>query len=165
MYPKSTARISHPNILRHAPLDAFRPSKAPAPESVIRVELMEMDLRLRFFSHASFCIMFPLVGSCVHLSSCSIGKRDSIHHHLLEAISETAIVLESRQAASIHHPLWVAVVHRIGLPIDTPRWQWQAAASAARPVGGWILYRGGCSLRVVQWMGVVLYNKTACNIM
>ena len=26
-----------------------------------------------------------------------IGKRDSIHHHLLEAVSETANVLESRQ--------------------------------------------------------------------
>ena len=44
-----------------------------------------------------------------------IGKRGSIHQHLLEAISETTIVLELRQVASIHHPLWVAVVYRIGL--------------------------------------------------
>ena len=44
------------------------------------------------------------------------GKSDSIHHHLLEVISETANVLELRQTASIHHPLWMVVVYGIGLP-------------------------------------------------
>ena len=38
------------------------------------------------------------------------GRRDSIHHHLPEAISETATVLELKQVASMHHPLWVVVV-------------------------------------------------------
>ena len=37
--------------------------------------------------------------------------RDSIHHHLLEAIYETADVPELRQKlASIHNPLWVVVI-------------------------------------------------------
>ena len=36
------------------------------------------------------------------------GKRDFIHHHLLEA--ETATVPELGQKASMHHPLWVVVV-------------------------------------------------------
>ena len=44
-------------------------------------------------------------------------KIDSIQHHHLETISGTATVLELRQRASTHHPLWVAVVYRIGLPI------------------------------------------------
>ena len=46
-----------------------------------------------------------------------------------------------------------------------------ARASGRRPARGarapriWILCRGGCSGRGVQWMGVVLYNKTAlCNV-
>ena len=48
-----------------------------------------------------------------------IRKGDSIHHHLLEAISETAAALELRQVSSAHHPLWVVVVvYRIGLPND-----------------------------------------------
>ena len=36
-----------------------------------------------------------------------------------------------------------------------------------RPETGpdWILGRGGCSGRGVQWMGVVQYSKTAYNIM
>ena len=48
-----------------------------------------------------------------------IGKRDSVHHHLLEVISETANVLESRQKLLY---IWVVVVvvvvvvYRIGLP-------------------------------------------------
>ena len=29
----------------------------------------------------------------------------------------------------------------------------------------WLFIKGGCSRRGVQWMGVVLYNKTAYNIM
>ncbi len=29
----------------------------------------------------------------------------------------------------------------------------------------WIFIKGGCSRRAVQWMGVVLYSKTAYNIM
>jgi len=46
-----------------------------------------------------------------------VGKIDSKHHHHLEAISETATVLELKQQASTHHPLWVVVVVcRIGLP-------------------------------------------------
>jgi len=45
------------------------------------------------------------------------GRGDSVHHHHhLEAISETATVLESRQKASAHHPLWVAAVYQIVLP-------------------------------------------------
>ena len=39
-----------------------------------------------------------------------------MHHHLLEVTFETATMLELRQKASIHHPLWVVVVYRIGLP-------------------------------------------------
>ena len=43
------------------------------------------------------------------------GKRDSIHHHFLEAISETACArIETK--ASIHQPLWVVVVYKIGFP-------------------------------------------------
>ena len=30
---------------------------------------------------------------------------------------------------------------------------------------GILFIKGGCSRRGVQWMGVVLYNKTPCNIM
>ena len=49
------------------------------------------------------------------------GRKDSIHHHLLEAVSETADVLELRQKASRHHPPWVVlvlvvVVYQIALP-------------------------------------------------
>ena len=29
----------------------------------------------------------------------------------------------------------------------------------------WVFIKGGCCRRGVQWMGVVLYNKTAYNIM
>ena len=29
----------------------------------------------------------------------------------------------------------------------------------------WVFIKGGCSRRGVQWMGVVLYNKTVYNIM
>ena len=29
----------------------------------------------------------------------------------------------------------------------------------------WVLIKGGCSRRGVQWMGVVSYNKTACSIL
>jgi len=48
----------------------------------------------------------------------SFGRIDSIHHNHPEAISGTATVLELRQKASTHHPLWVVVVvYRIGLPI------------------------------------------------
>jgi len=43
------------------------------------------------------------------------GKSDSTHH-LLEATSGTAAVLELRQKSPIHHPLWVVVVYKIGLP-------------------------------------------------
>ena len=28
----------------------------------------------------------------------------------------------------------------------------------------WVFIKGGCSRRGVQWMGLVLYDKTACNI-
>ena len=57
----------------------------------------------------------------------TVGKRDSIHHHLLEVAFETATAPELRQKLEIiHNPLWVAVVvvvvmvvvvvYRIGLP-------------------------------------------------
>ena len=49
----------------------------------------------------------------------NLWKTDSIHHHHPEAISGTATVLELRQKASIHHPLWVVVVYKIGLPKNT----------------------------------------------
>ena len=29
----------------------------------------------------------------------------------------------------------------------------------------WVFIKGGCSRRGVQWMGVVLYNKTAYDVM
>ena len=48
-----------------------------------------------------------------------IGKRDSIHHHLMEAVSETANVLELIETeTSMHDLLWlvVVVVHKIALP-------------------------------------------------
>ena len=49
------------------------------------------------------------------------GNIDSIHHHLLEVIFETATVPELMQEASMHHPLWVVVVvvYRIGFPKET----------------------------------------------
>ena len=49
---------------------------------------------------------------------CCYGKIDSIHHRHWEAISGTAAVLELKQKASIHHPLWVVVVYKVGLPIN-----------------------------------------------
>ena len=52
-----------------------------------------------------------------------IGKGDSIHHHLLEVIFETATAPELKTNASVHHPLWVVVVvvvvYRIGFPTYT----------------------------------------------
>ena len=39
-----------------------------------------------------------------------MSTTPSIHHHLLDAISETASVHESRQKASKQHPLRVVVV-------------------------------------------------------
>ena len=41
-------------------------------------------------------------------SAAITGKRDSIHDHLLEAVSETANVRELNELR--HHPLWVVVV-------------------------------------------------------
>ena len=44
------------------------------------------------------------------------GRRDSIHHLLLEVIFE-AVCTRIETKASIHHPLWVVVVvYRVGLP-------------------------------------------------
>ena len=44
------------------------------------------------------------------------GKRDSIHHHLLEVMFETSTIPELRQKLCTP-PLWVVVVvYRIGLP-------------------------------------------------
>ena len=45
------------------------------------------------------------------------GRKDSVHRPLLEAISETANVLELRQKFLHTTPVWVvAVVYRIALP-------------------------------------------------
>ena len=53
--------------------------------------------------------LLPESGCTFKLSALS-GKRDSINHQLLEAISETATVLESRQKPLYATPLWVVVV-------------------------------------------------------
>ena len=56
-------------------------------------------------SRARYCV----AGSGIASLTCAVsGKRDSIHHYLLEAVSETANVKCGRTEtkASIHHPLW-----------------------------------------------------------
>jgi hypothetical protein len=58
-------------------------------------------------------------------------KRDSVCHHRLETISETAAVLELEQKASTHHPLWVVVVvYKIVFPVErtTPTCDQQTAS-------------------------------------
>ena len=60
----------------------------------------------------------PLARAFASASFWSSGRRDSIHHHLLEAISEIASVLESRQTPLYTTPLWVVVVvYKFALPI------------------------------------------------
>ena len=44
---------------------------------------------------------------------------------------------------------------------ECPRNSW----ASSRSMSTWVFIKGGCSRRGVQWMGVVLYNKTASYIL
>ena len=50
---------------------------------------------------------------------CKNGKRDSIHHCLLEVTFGTATMLELRQKPPYTIPVWVVVVYRLCLPKQT----------------------------------------------
>ena len=51
----------------------------------------------------------PMATTTCSLHQYMYGKRDSIHHHLLEVMSETATVLETTKNTSIRNPLLVVV--------------------------------------------------------
>ena len=69
----------------------------------------------------SFCFTQSAAPCLVAFAICPHGKTDSMQRHLLEAMSETADVLELRQKASVHLPVWEVVVYGIGLPTTALR--------------------------------------------